>query len=47
MTAVIIQGGTNKVYATLARSRTIFYTPDVAGSLRVLREDISDRWSAK
>lgn len=29
-----------KVYAALARSRTLFYTPDVAGSLRVLREDL-------
>ncbi|MEM8594960.1 MAG: AAA family ATPase [Pseudomonadota bacterium] len=29
-----------KVYAALARSRTLFYTPDVASALRTLREDL-------
>lgn len=29
-----------KVYAALARSRTLFYTPDVAGSLTALRHDL-------
>ena len=30
-----------KVYAALARSRTLFYTPAVAGSMTALRKDLS------
>lgn len=33
--------GDAKVYAALARARTLFYTPAVAGSLTALRQDLS------